>query len=185
MVQVSVASEALLRDAMAQGIAEVDRAKFPGCDTRAQEASLTLIRTYGTLNDLIDDFLAVFGLSRARLHTLAFLNNSPDGEMRMTDIGRWLHVTKAYVTNLIDGLEREGLVERVPSARDRRAVVTRITPAGRTRLHEVLPSHLNRLRDLWAGLTEDELQMLVHLLAKARIELIAASGSDSGETLPV
>src|SRR5579884_1996726 len=108
----------LQRDRLAAGIAAVDSAKYSGADALAQELSLTLIRTFGTLNSLIEDALADDGLSRQRLHVLAFLNRA-ETEVRMTDVSGWLGVSKANVTNLIDALEREGLVERKASPADR------------------------------------------------------------------
>ncbi|MDE3076521.1 MAG: MarR family transcriptional regulator, partial [Chloroflexota bacterium] len=163
------------RDRLASRIAVTDRAKFPGADALAQEASLTLIRAFGTLNTLIDEYLALFGLTRTRLHVLAFLNHE-EGDVRMTDIGGWLGVSKAYVTSLVDGLEREGLVERVASSSDRRATFIAVTSAGRARLNEVLPRHLEHLGQLWAGLDDDEKIVLTHLLAKTRSKLLEASG---------
>lgn len=167
--------EELRYDRLARSIAEVDRARFPGADTLAQETSLTLIRAFGTLNGLIDEQLATFGLSRPRLHVLAFLNRAGN-EVRMTDIGRWLGVNKANVTRLVDGLERDGLVVRIASVSDRRTILVNITHAGRQRLETALPHHVEHLSDLLEPLSKDEKAMLIHLLARAREAMLAASG---------
>src|SRR3569833_4176353 len=143
VVELAVPIDELAHDHMAARVARVDREKFPGSDSLAQEASLTVIRTFGALNDHMNGYLAPFTLSRARLHVLSFLNHEPDGRMRMTDIGASLQVTKAYVTKMIDGLVRDGLAERVVDPLDRRTVYTQITPAGRKRLQAVMPVHLN------------------------------------------
>ncbi len=164
-------------DRMARGVAATDADKYPGADARAQEASLTLIRTFGTLNSLMNDYLAPFGLSRPRLHALHFLNHAPGGQMRMSDIGTSLRVARPNVTTLVDGLERQGLVERIADPTDRRTTYTRITEAGRQRLTEVMPEHLRRLGELWQGLSDEETDMLTHLLAKARGQLLLASGT--------
>ena len=164
------------RDVMASRVAIVDQDKYPTGDPLAQEVSLTLIRTFGTLNSLMNDYLAPYSLSRARLHVLNFLARAPEGTMRMREIGSALRVTKAYVTNLIDGLQRDGLVERTSDPQDRRGIQTRITAAGRDRLGKAMPAHLDQLRQLWSGLEEDEKLMLIHLLAKARGQLLIASG---------
>lgn len=127
------------------------------------------------MNALIDEQLAGFGLSRPRLHVLAFLNRSGN-EVRMTDIGNWLRVTKAHVTRLVDGLERDGLVARSPSAHDRRTILVHITPAGRQRLDAALPHHLAHLSRLLAELSADEKSLLIHLLAHAREAMLSADG---------
>lgn len=134
-----------------------------------------MIRAFGTLNASIDEQLAAFGLSRPRLHVLAFLNRSGN-EVRMTDIGNWLGVTKAHVTRLVDGLEREGLVERSASAHDRRTILVHITPSGRQRLDAALPHHLAHLGRLLGELSSDEKSLLIHLLARARGAMLSAGG---------
>jgi MarR family 2-MHQ and catechol resistance regulon transcriptional repressor len=163
------------RDPLASRIATVDRAKYPGADVLAQETSLTLIRAFGTLTGLMDEHLACMGLSRAKLHVLAFLNRA-EGDVRMTDIGQWLGVTKAHVTRLVDDLEHDGLAARVASPSDRRATHVQITAEGRQRLDHALPPHLEHLSTLLAGLAEDEKLVLIHLVTKAREHMLEAAG---------
>jgi DNA-binding MarR family transcriptional regulator len=106
---------------------------------------------------------------------LAFLNRAGN-EVRMTDIGNWLGVSKAHVTRLVDGLERDGLVERSASAHDRRTILVHITPTGRQRLDAALPEHLEHLSRLLGELSSDEKLVLIHLLARAREAMLAAQG---------
>ena len=128
-------------DALARSIATVDRARSPGADACAQETCLTLIRAFGALKLLIDEKLGESGLSRPRLHVLALLNRAGN-EVRISDIGAWLGVTRARATRVVDGLERDGLVARAASAADRRTILISITPTGRQRLDTALPHHL-------------------------------------------
>ena len=173
--RITLTIDEVTHDRLASRIAATDEAKYPGADVLSQETSLTLIRTFGTLNALMDDHLSAFGLSRQRLHVLAYLNRVP-GDVRMTDLSGWLGVSKGNVTALVDGLEREGLAERTLDQSDRRATVIRITAAGRERLDAVLPRHLEQLSQLWRGLDDNEKLALTHLLAKARRKLLEASG---------
>lgn len=140
----------------------------------SQETSLTLIRAFGTLNTLIDEQLANFGLSRPRLHVLVFLNRASN--VRMTDIGKWLGVNKANVTRFVDSLERDGLVARSASVLDRRTILVNITPTGRERLETALPYHVEHLSKLLGQLSHEEKAMLIHLLARAREAMLSASG---------
>ena len=50
----------------------------------------------------------------------------------MNELARLLDLDKSSVTGLIDRAQRRGLVERVPSAADRRAVLVRLTDHGRS-----------------------------------------------------
>ena len=149
-------------------------ARFPGADTLSQETSLTLIRAFGTLNTLLDGQLANFGLSRPRLHVLAFLNRAGN-EVRMTDSGKWLSVNKANVTRLVDGLEREGLVARSERAGPPRDPGQHYS-YGRTRLDSALPHHVEYVGHLFGPLSDNEKLMLIRLLARAREAMLSGTG---------
>src|SRR5580693_6818666 len=73
---------------------------------------------------------------RAREHDLSITQMRLLGVLRdrrptMNELARLLDLDKSSVTGLIDRAERRGLVERVPSAADRRAVLVRLTDQGR------------------------------------------------------
>ena len=55
-----------------------------------------------------------------------------DREPTMQELARFLELDKSSVTGLVDRAERRGLVTRVPSAADRRAVLVRLTGEGRS-----------------------------------------------------
>jgi DNA-binding MarR family transcriptional regulator len=54
-----------------------------------------------------------------------------DREPTMNELARLLDLDKSSATGLVDRAERRGLVARVPSPSDRRAVLVRLTDAGR------------------------------------------------------
>lgn len=54
-----------------------------------------------------------------------------DREPTMNELARLLDLDKSSVTGLVDRAERRGLVARAPSPADRRAVLVRLTDAGR------------------------------------------------------
>ena len=53
------------------------------------------------------------------------------GALPLGKIGERLQVHRTSVTNIIDKLEADGLVRRVPHSADRRATLAEITPTGR------------------------------------------------------
>lgn len=67
-------------------------------------------------------------LSPAAVRLLGVLR---DREPTMQELARFLELDKSSVTGLVDRTERRGLVTRVPSATDRRAVLVRLTDQGR------------------------------------------------------
>src|SRR5258708_4177783 len=68
------------------------------------------------------------GSSQAQMRLLGVLNCK--GPQIMCGLGDELGVTARQVTNLVDALEREGLVLRAAHPTDRRATVIEITPHG-------------------------------------------------------
>ncbi|WP_250447574.1 MarR family winged helix-turn-helix transcriptional regulator [Actinotalea sp. C106] len=73
-------------------------------------------------------------------------------------------VTSGTMTNRIDRLAARGLVERLPAPSDRRGVLVRLTPTGRTRVDSALEDLLRVERTLLAGLPEADHDTLVDLL---------------------
>jgi MarR family transcriptional regulator, lower aerobic nicotinate degradation pathway regulator len=78
-----------------------------------------------------------------------------DREPTMNELARLLGLEKSSVTGLVDRAERRGLVARVPSSTDGRAVLVTLTAEGRSLVSAV------------AGDFEDEVStMLRHLPAR-------------------
>ena len=79
-------------------------------------------------------------------------------------LGDELGVTRPNVTKLVDGLERGGLVERLPHPSDRRMVQAHVTRQGLQVAEEALPGRGELMERLWDVLDDDELSRLVALL---------------------
>lgn len=67
---------------------------------------------------------------------------------------------------LVDGLERDGLIERRRNPRDRRHHALHLTAAGEQRLHDVGRVAEQHGADLLAPLTDDERATLSQLLTR-------------------
>jgi len=116
----------------------------------------------------LNDALAQHGLTFARYEALMLLFFSRAGALPLGKIGARLQVHPASVTNLIDGLERDGLVVREPHPHDRRTTLARITTAGRARA-EAATATLHAIR-FGTDLPEPELETVTTILRRARIE---------------
>jgi MarR family transcriptional regulator, 2-MHQ and catechol-resistance regulon repressor len=103
---------------------------------------------YVGLNARLSCQIARHGLSMIEFEVLVRLGRSPDGQLRMTDLSAQTSLTASGVTRVVDRLERDGFVARTACPTDRRSLYTVITRAGRDRLIEVLPGHLE-LIDQW------------------------------------
>jgi len=124
--------------------------------------------TLGPADGLAQLSFLIHGLieRRAREHDLSIIQTRLLGVLRdrrptMNELARFLDLDKSSVTGLIDRAERRGLVERVPSAADRRAVLVCLTDQGRLFAAEA------------AARFEADVSLLLELLPPADREALA------------
>ncbi|MGD9704523.1 MAG: MarR family winged helix-turn-helix transcriptional regulator [Acidimicrobiia bacterium] len=115
----------------------------------------------------IDEVLAPFGLTFARFEALRLLAFTRQGRLPLGKIGERLQVHPASVTNVVDRLERDMLVRRLPHATDGRTTLAAITPKGR-RLVATATDALNTKVFQQTGLSDPQLRDLVATLAELR-----------------
>lgn len=130
-------------------------------------AATSIARAHQIVVGAVDTALAGLGLTFARFETLALLHFSRQGALPMGKIGARLQVHPTSVTSAVARLERDGLVRRIPSDRDRRTVLAEITPAGR-RVVEQGAAALAAARFGLAGLDDAELGAVVESLGAVR-----------------
>jgi DNA-binding MarR family transcriptional regulator len=102
-----------------------------------------------------------------------------DGPQIMSELRDRLGVSARNVTVLVDGLERDGFVLRVPHPADRRATVIELTEQGRDIHRAVYAAHADRARALFATLKPTDqrhLKRILAHLADALVETSAAEG---------
>lgn len=69
------------------------------------------------------------GLSLAKLAVLHVLAEA-DAPLPLSDLAARQHCVRSNITQLVDRLEKDGLVRRRPDPGDRRGVLAELTPAG-------------------------------------------------------
>jgi DNA-binding MarR family transcriptional regulator len=94
-------------------------------------AVTSIMRVHQILMARLNEQLDPFGLTFPRYEVLMLLHFSGKGSMPVGKIGERLQVHRTSITNSLDGLEKAGLVRRVPHQSDRRAVLAEITGPGR------------------------------------------------------
>jgi DNA-binding MarR family transcriptional regulator len=115
-------------------IAEARRhweARWEDEPSRAMAAVTSIMRAQQVLMARLNDLLRPHGLTFPRYEALMLLSFTRTGALPLGKIGERLQVHRTSVTNIIDKLEADGLVRRVPHAEDRRATLAEITDAGR------------------------------------------------------
>lgn len=115
----------------------------------------------------VETALRPFGLSFARYEMLTLLSFSREGALPMASAAARLQVHPTSVTNTVDRLERDHLVERAAHPTDGRATIVRLTEEGRARAAEATVA-LNSLVFDSPGIPEGDLAELVGILARYR-----------------
>jgi DNA-binding MarR family transcriptional regulator len=156
----------LLRDVPKYESIRLQGERYPQIDPRAVEAFLVLWRTATDTLNAFECYLAKHGMSQGKFTVLMILNRNPDEGMNPSELADRAGVTRATMTGLLEGLEREKLISRQGDRSDRRRAVVRLSAASRKMLDGMLPDYYSRLHDLMADLTEDDKATLTGLLTK-------------------
>ena len=109
--------------------------------------------------------LAPHGLSEGRFVLLFLLDSASDG-LSPNALAEQAGVTRATVTGLLDGLEREALVARHADTHDRRALRIQLTPKGKRVAKKVFQQHGRWIASLFGNLSAAERKQLSTLLGK-------------------
>lgn len=108
-----------------------------------------LIEAESALLERINATLRQVGIGTDAFEVLLRLSRSPEGRLRMSELSRRLTITTGGATRMMERLERDGLVRRVPSTSDRRVVYAQVTEAGRAELDRAIGPHLDDLIEIF------------------------------------
>jgi DNA-binding MarR family transcriptional regulator len=131
-------------------------------------AVTSVMRAQQVLLAHLNDALRPFGLTFPRYEALMLLLFTRDGALPLGKIGERLQVHRTSVTNIVDKLERDGLVQRVPHAEDGRATLAEITKEGR-RVALAATKAMHAIDFGLGALDEREADSLTELLRGLRI----------------
>jgi DNA-binding MarR family transcriptional regulator len=132
-------------------------------------AVTSIMRVHQILMGRLNELLEPFELTFPRYEALMLLHLSRKGSLPLGKIGERLQVHRTSVTNTIDGLEKLGLVRRVPHQSDRRAVLAEIQTKGR-RVAEEATKTLNGANFATEPLDEVKLEELSRILRELRVD---------------
>lgn len=116
------------------------------------------------------------GMTYPRMNLIHVL--AEDGPQIMSALRDRLGVSARNITVLVDGLEKEGFVRRVPHPTDRRATFIELTDAGRSVHRQVYARHADRAAALFAVLPVSDQQHLGRILARLAANLAATSAAE-------
>jgi DNA-binding MarR family transcriptional regulator len=130
------------------------------------DAFVALLRAHsGVTRQLNAQLAAEHGLTLSDFEVLLRLARADDRRMRRVDLADQVFLSASGVTRLLDGLERQELVERASCDSDRRVVYAVLTDAGLDRLRTAAESHFGQVESVFGARYEaNELAALTSLL---------------------
>ena len=146
------------------------------CMARLTAADDALITTFGRLVEAETSLSRALGrelerqcaISHTTFEVLLRISRSDGGELSMSSLAQQVALTSGGITRLLDRMIEGGLVDRVPSASDRRVSYAALTPEGRSVLDAAKRVHAANLRRVFADFDALQLGELDRLLDKLR-----------------
>ena len=136
-------------------------------ENKEEGAFIELILTADVLSRRVQQVLKTEDLSMAQYNVLRILRGTPAG-LSCREVADRMITRDPDVTRLLDRLEKRGLISRSREEKDRRTVMTRITPAGLDTLERLDDVVQDAHRGQLGHLGEKRLQELASLLTACR-----------------
>ena len=143
--------------------------RYPDLQASAIEVFMAIKRVTADTDCANRLSLEPFGLSEGKFYVLMDLFSADlleQGAPSPSEIAEHLGVTRATMTGLLDGLERDGFLERRHDSYDRRALTIHMTEKARRFVDEYIPVSSRGMCARMSRLSEPEVRTLIALLAK-------------------
>ena len=138
-----------------------------------------LARCEALIRRKLDQTFSQFGMSSWEFDVLATLRRSGAPYcLAPTALYSSLMVTSGTMTNRLQRLEENGLIERLKSPKDARSILVKLTPQGIDIIDKAVEAHLAAEQAILAILPSDSLKQLDQHLAK----LLRVLASDERKT---
>ena len=136
-------------------------------DSAEEAVFLDLLRTADMLSRGLIHVLKAEELSATQYNVLRILRGTPEG-LPCGEIAARMITRDPDVTRLLDRLEKRGLISRCRETKDRRTVVTKITPLGLNLLARLDEPVRTGHRKQLGHLGPERMRILTDLLRTAR-----------------
>jgi DNA-binding MarR family transcriptional regulator len=141
------------------------------------DAGQIYLELHHQLYRIVDQAMSSAGLSLARAKVLMRLDTH--GPMNQATLAGLLGFAPRSVTETVDGLERDGLVNRAEDPRDRRARIVALTAAGRDAFDAAMIVRRKTMDEIFGVLSPAERAQFAALLTTIRMNL-AQGETDCG-----
>jgi DNA-binding MarR family transcriptional regulator len=165
-------------------VAEALCNRLSGRELEALGAVFVVRATAQHMDNAITGWMADTAASPARFQILMLVWAATGRGVPHKEIVTALGVSRATVSGLMAGLERDGLVTSAVANDDRRNLLASLTPRGEAMVEGAVEVNKVRLRAAFAGLSSDEVTTLTTLLQRVRqgfaTTVVGADGHELG-----
>jgi DNA-binding MarR family transcriptional regulator len=132
------------------------------------EAWISFLRAHSSLTrELSGRLEAAHGLTLNDYDCMVQLAYAPERSLRRVDLARSVLLSPSGITRLLDGLEREGWVEKRSCESDARVTYAHMTDAGLAKFKAARKTHLADIEETFGSrFTADELAAVSSLLGR-------------------
>lgn len=135
-----------LRDLPNAEILKKFEQRYPEADIDSVIIFLRLLRVTADLSSALDQYLNRHGLLQGRWWVMILLMREDNFTSTPSLLAEKAGVSRATMTRLIDGLERDALVTRQFDSQDRRSFSVTLTKSGQKKLDKLMPDYYLRLK---------------------------------------
>ena len=139
---------------------------IPGLDVPTEAITQRVAIVHKAFERSLAETTEQFGVAVGEYKVLTILRASPDFERSPTDLANWTNLSTGAMTNRLDNLEEQGLVERLPDPDDRRALRVKLTPKGHDLWQEMAELQAGKELQVASALDEGERKELNDLLRR-------------------
>lgn len=157
---------------------------FPDFELESVETCLAFLDTTTQVYAAFDVHFERYEISAGKFTVLMQLYVAKKG-IPPSEFAERSNVTRATITGLLDGLEREDLIQRQPHPSDRRMLTIHLTNKGKMLIENILPEHFCRTKGLMKHLTSVEKKTFVKLLKKLSTGSSALSDPSWSQSDPI
>ena len=138
---------------------------YPSLEPSSMLLFYQFLRSGSDLLTIFNDYLISHGISQGRFVVLLILRRRVAG-FAPSDLAESAGVTRATMTGLMDGLERDGFVKRYHLDEDKRRTNVKITKKGEDLLESIFPDYFLSIANLMSDVTDEERDVILNFLSK-------------------
>ena len=128
---------------------------------------------------VVDQAVAHHGITRSQFWVLVNVARYGGEGIAQTELARLMSVGKVSLGGLVDRMEVNGILERLPDPVDRRAKKVFMTSKGEDLLHELQDIVESLNKHIMKGITREQGKILDGLLRAMKHNLLQMDGADS------